>query len=152
MSCYITCLLGAGLLGGTLSTMLFKRTDKSKELERSLEKNQIPVYRNIVKERRLHYLQGTLLGVILASVYLMGTGGLFKSLTKGFNACAFTLIALGTTYLYYSLMPKSDYLLHHLKGEQVTHWLNHYVEMKRNYLLGFLVSGLAYVLIAYAIL
>ena len=123
MTCYLTCLIATGMLGGTLSTMLFKRTQKSQNLERALDESQLVVYRRIVKQRRMHYLQGTLLGVILAFVYLMGTGGLIKSLTRGLNVCVFMLIAMATTYFYYSLMPKSDYLLNYLRENQVPLWL-----------------------------
>ena len=69
MTCYLTCLIATGMLGATISTMLFKRTKESQTLERSLDDSQLEVYRRIVKQRRMHYLQGTLLGVILAFVY-----------------------------------------------------------------------------------
>ncbi len=146
MSCYITCLVGASLLGGSISSMLFKNDPRSKVLASRLNPQQMVVYNNILAERRNHYLQGNVLGFLLALVYFYNSG----KFTKKTNVCAFVLIALSTTYFYYSLTPKSDYLLRHLTDSvQVEAFLAHYIHMKRQYHIGFLVAGLSYLLISY---
>ena len=48
MSCYITCLVGASLLGGSISSMLFKNDPRSKVLASRLNPQQMVVYNNIV--------------------------------------------------------------------------------------------------------
>ena len=146
MSCYITCMIGASLLGGSISSMLFKDDPRSKVLASKLNYKQMVIYNNIVSERNNHYLQGTILGFLLALVYFFNTG----MFTKKTNICAFVLIAMSTTYFYYSLKPKSDYLLRHLtNSDQVNAWLSHYIHMKKQYHTGFLLTGLGYLLLSY---
>ena len=50
MSCYLTCMIGASLLGGTISSMLYSKNPKSKVLVNMLNKEQKVIYNRIVKE------------------------------------------------------------------------------------------------------
>ena len=148
MSCYITCIIGASLLGGTISTMLYSKNKNSNILQDRLNPQQIVIYNKIVKERRNHYLQGNILGLILALIYFFNSGK-FERKT---NICAFVLIAMTTSYYYYTLKPKTDYMLRHLTDTlQVEAWLSKYNTMKRRYHIGYLLGGLGYLLLSYGL-
>ena len=56
----------------------------------------------------------------------------------------FIAITLIVCIVYYSVMPKSDYMLNHLKTkEQVDAWLDVYLTMKQRYMFGFILGILS---------
>jgi succinate dehydrogenase/fumarate reductase cytochrome b subunit len=56
-----------------------------------------------------------------------------------------------TGVVFYFLMPKSDYMLNHLKTEEQNKaWLEVYKTMKQRYFLGFLFGALAAVPFAHS--
>ena len=68
------------------------------------------------------------------------------------QGCIFTVLSLGTAYFYYTLMPKSDYMLLHLTTpEQNQLWLNIYKHMKTKCHVGFLIGMVGYFFLAYGI-
>ena len=148
MSCYITCMVGASLLGGTISSMIYNKNEKSKVLTNTLNAEQLEIYNKIVKERMNHYIQGNILGLVLAIIYYLNSGNFDKKI----NICAFVLIAMSTTYFYYTLKPKTDYILKHLNNQdQINAWLSKYIEMKHRYIIGYLIGGLGYLLLSYGL-
>ncbi len=64
----------------------------------------------------------------------------------------FLAVTLLTTVMFYSLMPKSDYMLNHLKTEEENKaWLEVYKTMKQRYFVGLVVGALAAVPLANAL-
>ena len=108
-----------------------------------LNQEQLQVYNSITKERMSIYIQGLILGILLAVLVT------FNSSLKGTNKlCVFVVIALGVNYLFYTLHPKSTYMLLHLKSQQQNAaWLNIYKEMKLRCKLGLLLGLVGYVLL-----
>ena len=145
MSCYITCMLAASLLGGTISTMVYNHPP---ELDKSLTTHQRNIYNQITKERQSNYWRGTIVGIVLGLIYFLNSG----RFTKHQNICALIVIALSTAYFYYTLRPQREYLLKHLTNTaQIDAWLAHYLHKRRMYHIVFLLSGISYVLIAFAL-
>jgi uncharacterized membrane protein YfcA len=67
-----------------------------------------------------------------------------KTTNRFYRISLFFGITLFTTALYYLLMPKSDYMLNHLKTEEENKaWLSVYKTMKYRYLIGFVLGALA---------
>ena len=148
MSCYITCMIGASLLGGTLSSMFYSKEPRSNVLVNRLNPQQLAIYNSIVKERSRIYLEGNILGLVLALIYFFNSG----KFEKKTNICAFVLIAMTTSYYYYTLKPKSDYIIRHLSDSiQVEAWLLKYKTMKRRYHIGYLLGGLGYLILSYGL-
>ncbi len=105
------------------------------------------IYTNIAIERRNLYLQGLVLGLILAAVVVWKV----RISNKFHKVSLMTAITLMTAFSYYSLMPKSDYMLNHLKSEdQNKAWLAVYKTMKQRYMMGVLIGAAAAVPISYA--
>ena len=70
------------------------------------------------------------------------------NLTDAANGCIFTLITMGTAFLYYMLMPKSKYMLEVINDdEQNELWLEVYREMQLRYWGGFLLGVVGFALI-----
>jgi hypothetical protein len=64
----------------------------------------------------------------------------------------FTAVTLGIGVLYYLLMPKSDWMLLHLKtADENKAWLEVYKTMKQRYLIGMILGAAASVPFANAL-
>lgn len=116
-------------------------------LRKTLSPELDATYTRIATKRRNLYMQGLLIGLFVA--YCVA------KLTKITNSFHRIALVIATTLLvsvvYYSVMPKSEYMLQYLNTpEQNQAWLNVYKEMKGRYMIGFLLGASAAVPIAYA--
>lgn len=127
-----------------------------KDFMDSLSFNQKDKYNKLVNERRTLYAQGYGLGLLLTIVFLAWhyyyhtiskpysqSSKMARSLvTKPlFVACMAVIISSFTTYFYYTLMPKTDYMILHLDDEkQRKLWLDVYKSMKWNYHISFVLG------------
>ncbi len=146
MNCYTSAIVGIGMLAATYSTMSV--SEEHNNFLRKIYGNELTdKYNSIVIERRNIYFQGLVLGIVISYfvLKLIRTANVFHRIT-------FTLaIVIPISVIYYLLMPKSDYMLKHLKTqEQNEAWLKVYKNMKTRYLLGFIFGSLSAIPIAYA--
>lgn len=138
MNCYLSAALGIGLLLASIFTMSCSKKE-TEHLKKVLSPQLVERYDAIRRERRNHYIQGLLLGLVLSFLLVRGNES-----TIFVKLCLSLSITLTTCVVYYFLMPKSDYMLNHLqKKEQINEWLNVYKNMKRRYFMGFLLGVLA---------
>tara|TARA_X000000950_G_C13851126_1_gene634535 strand:+ start:97 stop:540 length:444 start_codon:yes stop_codon:yes gene_type:complete len=138
------CLLGAAFLGSSIVTMMACKQGKNFRKFRSLlSDEQLRIYDFIAKERLSIYIQGLILGLLLAMLVT------FNSSLVGTNKlCVFVVIALGINYLYYTIHPKTTYMLQHITSVQQNNaWLNIYKEMKLRSMIGVLLGLVGYVLL-----
>jgi len=142
--CISYCLVGAALLGSMIVTMLTSKKSKNfKDFVSLLDDNQTNIYKSITKERLNIYIQGTIIGIILAFIVKYNV-----NLSKNVSICVFIVIALGFNWAYYLLYPKSDYMLNHLNSQAQTQaWLKIYKEMKLRSHVGLLVGVVGYILL-----
>ena len=146
MNCVASGIFGLAMLGAATSTMTVSE-EQHNYLRKQFSEELDEIYGNIVIERRNHYVQGILLGCLVAFFVLQLT----KQTNRFHKITFFLAIALTTSVVYYFLMPKSDYMLNHLKTEEENKaWLEVYKTMKQRYFLGFALGALAAVPIAYA--
>ena len=88
-------------------------------------------------------------GLVLAVLALNFVRQL-KKVALANKVCLFIVIALGFNYLYYTLSPKSRYLLESLDTpEQVKAWLEIYKHMKSRVHMGVVLGLLGYLVFAY---
>lgn len=147
MNCIVSAVVGIGLLGGSILTMTVSEKEHL-QLRATLSEELDQIYTTIAIERRNLYLQGLLLGLILATL-LSRT---IKTSNKFYRASFGLALTLMTAFTYYSLMPKSDYMLNHLKtAEQNKAWLDVYKTMKYRYMIGVLGGALAAIPLSYAL-
>ena len=138
------CMLGAAFLGSSIVTMMACKQGKNfRKFRNLLSEEQLRIYDFIAKERLSIYIQGLILGLLLAMLVT------FNSSLVGTNKlCVFVVIALGINYLYYSIHPKKTYMLNHLTStEQNTAWLGIYKEMKLRSMMGVLFGLIGYILL-----
>lgn len=144
-----SCVLGFGFLGASFWTSLAKEdSDKFNKFTSTLDDDQMAIYSKVKKERLSIYLVGLAIGTALAVGYL--TFNPVKSLLA--TICIFMAIAWGFTYFYYTLMPKSTYMLEHLTDqEQVDAWVDIYRDMQVRYVGGFALGIVAYGLLCHGL-
>jgi hypothetical protein len=146
MVCITNCAIGFALVGGTIATALVSKQDPVfQQYHATLEPEQKAALDMIANERLNLYIQGTLVGLVLVGLLtLMGVNGI----SPFANGCAFVALVLLTQYFYYILMPKSDWMLRHLKSSvQNEAWLRVYRHMSVRWHGGLLVGLLGFFLL-----
>lgn len=134
MNCVFSCSLAAVFLFSMMYMLIM--VDKSGELVKVLNPEQMEIYKKIVIERRNLMIVGYIIGLTLSAVMTLYVNN------KSLQVCYAIIITYMTSYFYYTLMPKSDYMLLHLTNEQNKAWLDVYLKMKNNYHLSFLLGML----------
>jgi uncharacterized protein YacL len=132
-------MIGLALLGGSIATLTVSK-EQHNLLRNTLSEELDKKYEKIAKQRRNHYILGLLIGLFISYIVIKNTNikNYFTRITLFFT------ITLGTAIIFYMIMPKSDYMLNHLKTpEQNKRWLDIYKTMKNRYLLGFILGILA---------
>ena len=91
MTCLNYCVLGAAFLGSSILTMMASKQSKNfVNFRKLLNQEQLQVYNSITKERMSIYIQGLILGILLAVLVT------FNSSLKGTNKlCVFVELVVG---------------------------------------------------------
>lgn len=146
MNCFLSGIVGVGLLGASISTMTV--SEQQHDLMRKVLSDDLDkVYEKIVIERRNLYIIGLIIGIVLSFVVV----NLVKINNRFHKMSLFVAITLMTGMGYYSIMPKSDYMLNHLKTEEQNKaWLSVYKTMKHRHIAGFFLGALAAIPLGYA--
>lgn len=139
MSCYFSAITALALIGGSVASLSVSESQQNilkKVFPDDLDKK----YEKIIIERRNHYYYGLMLGAFISVIIL----NYYRIPNKITRTSLFFTIMLGTALIFYMIMPKSDYMLNHLKTpEQNKKWLEVYKNMKMRYFIGFLLGILA---------
>lgn len=147
MNCILSGTFGIAMLSASFFTMAVSE-EQHKVLRDTFSEDLDRIYEGIVAERRNHYIQGLLLGFLVAYFITNAT----KVTNRFHKMSIFFGISLTVAVVYYFLMPKSDYMLNHLKTpEQNKAWLHVYKTMKHQYFMGFALGALAAIPLAYAL-
>jgi len=147
----ISCIVAAAFIGASIYTMI-KCTSCGPftDYQNSLDAEQNIEYGKIVKERRLLYIKGLIVGIILAAAYLYYVTGTVNPME---HSCVVAAIVMFTQYMVYTLTPKSKYMVTMLKNsDQQSKWLDVYKFMKNRYHIGMLLGIVGYFILSYIVL
>lgn len=140
-------------------TMVYFTMTKDETLHtnfyKTLNKDQINIYKNIVNERFNLYYTGFGLGILLAILFLVfnkyGMPKTYK-LNKPSISCVILATSFVVQYFYYILSPKTTYMVLHLETkDQKQAWLDIYRKMQVNYHAGFALGLLGVTLLCYGV-
>jgi hypothetical protein len=150
MSEPLICILAVSAFVSMLYCMLyFNNNSALTKFPKSLSSEQLVLYNKVIKERMTLFLQGLILGLVIGFIYLnysRSSNEVVKS------QCVFTLLVLGSVYLYYSISPKQYSMLPTLQSaEQRALWWDIYTEMKKRSLIGFLLGVVAFLFVGYVV-
>ena len=153
MACTISCMISAVFVIGMI--YFYNITDKSevvKHYKQKLSSDQQKRYEQIVEERTKISYTGYILGLVLSLFiifYNMNLKGAKLSNTS--VVCVVIATSFLTNYFYYTLSPKTDWMLNHMNSqEEVRSWLQMYREMQYNYHMGIVLGIIAVGVLAYA--
>lgn len=147
MKCKLSCMIATAFIGGSMYIML---RDKSihKEFKNLLDDKQKKIYKDIKYDRFHIYMNGSLFAIAFSLFYRFFS----KDKNPVTVACMASLIFSATQYFYYTLHPKRDWMVKHLKGKkQIEVWLRNYKIMKFRWHYGMLLGIIGYGLINYVI-
>lgn len=149
ISCFIAAVFLIAMIYFNISTLNNKVVKKYKE---SLPSDLQIVYDKIAKERLSISMYGYALGLVL-SIIIIFYNTRIKEKRLGTKSLVCIVIATSflTNYFYYTLSPKSDWMLNHLKSpEENKAWLEMYRKMQYNYHLGIVLGIIAVGMLAFA--
>ena len=141
MVCVKICLISSVMVFIFLSTMMIGSSKLYNIFLESLDNNQQKVLTKIVDERRQIYHKSLAIGVVLSLLLLLGVKPQNYS---GINQiCLFTISLILIMTLVYTIHPKSDQMIKHIKtDEQKQKWINLKNDIKFKKIIGILVGYL----------
>lgn len=149
ISCFISAVFLIAMIYFNISTLNSEVVNKYKD---SLSPDLQVVYDKIAKERLSISMCGYSLGLVLSIIIIFYNTRLKRNrLGAKSLVCIVITTSFLTNYFYYTLSPKSDWMLNHLKTpEENKAWVEMYREMKYNYHLGFVLGIIAVGMLAFA--
>lgn len=144
-NCFVAAVLAIALLGATFFTMSISK-EQSEVLRRVLSPEKAQKYEAIAKERANIYMTGLIIGIVLALVALFYA----RPVNMFHRVMMSVAIVLVSSVFYYTLAPKSDYMIRHLSSEKENRaWLDVYRGMKTRYVWGFVLGTAVALPLAY---
>lgn len=140
--CYVSCSIGMMFIIGMIYfTLALDKTELSKRFIDTLNKSQEETYKRISNERKNIYFSGYGLGFLLSIISLIVMYYNNIKITKLNSVCLTGAVTFITSYFYYLLSPKSDFMVLHLQSDaQKSTWLDMYKKMQYHYHLGLLLG------------
>ena len=146
------CNLGCGiaaifLIGMIYTTIAVGKNEVGENFKKTLNETQLEKYEGLTNERLKIYYTGYGVGFLISlGLIFLNLFILKQKMSKMAMVCLTSGATFLTTYFYYILSKKSDYMIMHIKEEnQKREWLNVYRTMQYNYHMG-LVLGIAAVM------
>ena len=153
MPCGITCLVALVIIVSKILFLFSVASDSSiKQYKNEFTPELKQIYKKITAERLGLHVQGYTLGIFLSVLFLIyNTQFSKRPVTLVSMICVAITITFFVNYFYYTLSPKSDWVLNHVTGEKdVKAWLNVYRAMQLHYHGAFAIGLLAVAVLAYA--
>ena len=152
MPCYVSCALATIFV--IASIFMTNMTQKNKTIQTyqsQLPSNLQNIYKKITDERQRIYYCGYALGLILSIIIIVYKNQKRIPMTNATMVCTVITVSFITNYFYYSLSPKSTYMLEHINSpEQTKAWLTMYKAMQYYWHAGLVLGIIATMFLALA--
>ena len=152
MACYVSCVLATIFI--IASIFMTNMTQKNKTIQTyqsQLPSNLQNIYKKITDERQRIYYCGYALGLILSIIIIVYKNQKRIPMTNATMVCTVITVSFITNYFYYSLSPKSTYMLDHINSpEQTKAWLTMYKAMQYYWHAGLVLGIVATMFLALA--
>lgn len=153
MICHISCLISIVFIICMIVMNILVLNDKTIEkYKNQLSPELLKTYNEISKERMKISLYGYLIGFVISIFIIIYN---YKIKENKLSTISIVCIVLSTSfitnYFFYTLYPKSKWMLDNIKDQQQTKaWLNMYKHMQLYYHLGFLFGIIGIGVLAFA--
>ena len=141
----ISCALGTTLLISSIYlTIVKKDSDVFMKFKRLLNRDQVKIYNEIIKERIMIYTIGMAAGLVIGGIYY------YNNRKAPLALCKFLVIAYMIKLAVYYFYPKKPLMLYSLTTkEQTAAWADIYTEMKHKWKKSLLVGFLGYIVVSF---
>lgn len=153
MACGFTCFFAAVIAISMVAFTIISSQDSvvnqySSELSPELKQ----IYDKIVIERRNIYFTGYVIGFVVSIFFILLSMNVYKvKFSVSLLICSVVAISFIVNHLYYTLSPKTDYLVNHLKNSRDRElWSNMYRHMQVNFHISFVIGLVAVGVFGYA--
>ncbi len=153
MPCGITCFFAAVVVVAMVVFTIFSSQDPTiqgfaKDLSPELQE----IYKKIVRERRNIFFTGYLIGVVISIGFVIFSMNVYKiKFSVSWLICSVVAISFIVNHLYYTLSPKTDYLVNHLKNDHDRAlWAKMYRQMQVYFHASFLIGLIGVGVFGYA--
>lgn len=152
MPCYISCALATiFVIASIFMTNMTQKNRTIQQYQSQLPSNLQNIYKKITDERQRIYYCGYALGLILSFIIIFYKTQKRLPMTNGTMVCTVITVSFITNYFYYSLSPKSTYMLEHINSpEQTKAWLTMYKAMQYYWHAGLVLGIVATMFLALA--
>jgi hypothetical protein len=153
MPCGITCFLAAVIaISMVIFTIMSSQDPFIKEYSSQLSPELKQIYEKIVEERRNIFFTGYLIGFVVSICFVIFSINVYGvKFRVSWLICSVVAISFIVNYLYYTLSPKTDYLVNHLNNEHDRAlWMEMYRKMQVYFHLSFLMGLVAVGVFGYA--
>jgi presenilin-like A22 family membrane protease len=152
MPCYISCALATiFVISSIFMTNMTQKNKIIQTYQSQLPSNLQNIYKKITDERQRIYYCGYALGLILSIIIIVYKNQKRFSMTNATMVCTVITVSFITNYFYYSLSPKSTYMLEHINSpEQTKAWLTMYKAMQYYWHAGLVLGIIATMFLALA--
>lgn len=113
-----------------------------KHLEKMLDKEQLEKYYRIKRERLNHFYTGLGVGSFIGLTVILSK----MNVTSSY--CLAGILLIFTTIAVYYILPKSDYMVRHLKTEEQK---NAWMSVNRNFMKKKLVGGMSVIILYFCV-
>jgi uncharacterized membrane protein YedE/YeeE len=154
MPCGITCFFAAVIVVAmVVFTLLSSQDPVIQRFAYELSPELKQIYENIVKERTNIFFTGYLIGVVVAVLFVIFSVNVVKvKFRVSWLICSVVVISFVVNHLYYTLSPKTDYLVNHLKNEHDrVLWAKMYRHMQVYFHLSFAIGLVGVGVFGYAL-
>jgi uncharacterized protein YacL len=151
--CGITCFLAVVIIVSKLiMTVMVANDSYMAKYEQHFTPELQALYKQIAKERLQIYTRGYIIGLILSIFLIIYTTQVLKQPMSGVSmVCMAVTVSFFVSYFHYTLTPKSNWMLHHIKGEkEVKAWLVAYRTMQNHYHSAFIMGLVGVGVLAFA--
>jgi hypothetical protein len=137
---FIECIIGSGFFFSSVFIMMHDKNNKIfTDFDKLLTSKQKKNYNEIKQERLNIYINGTLLSILFALLVIK-----YININPKNKANTFIILSSMFNYAFYTLHPKSTYMILNLNTEEQRQaWLNIYLEMKKRCIMGFVIGVIA---------
>lgn len=136
------------LMGMMYTTYMADKTSLVRNYMAGLDAEKRKIYMKIQEERRMIYIKGFVLGLILSLIIIYINWNATRKMNRIGILCLVGSVSLITNYFYYILSPKTDWMILHVDGiKEKADWLGVYRGMQMNYHIGLVLGILGVVAI-----
>ena len=153
MPCGITCFIAFVIIVSKIIMTLMVTSDpQMNKYAQHFTPELKQIYLKIANERMSIYLQGYTLGLILSVLLILFLTQITKMSMSGVSmVCMAITVSFLVSYFYYMLSPKSDMMLHHIRGEkEIQAWTQMYRSMQFYYYSSFVLGLFGVGVLAFA--